>query len=120
VGKRRLTQVTAYPAQHVETYDPTGDAASREGELWADWPASYPRCGLLFHGDNKEVLAHLLPDGFRGKVKLVYIDPPFDRGAGYVRKVSLRGVNNWKTDYLSRLKTIHNGFGLSPGPELKA
>ena len=40
------------------------------------------------------MLAHLLPDGFRGKVKLVYIDPPFDRGAGYVRKVSLRGVNN--------------------------
>ena len=49
--------------------------------------------GLLFHGDNKEVLAHLLANGFRGKVNLIYIDPPFDSGADYVRKVSLRGSN---------------------------
>ena len=52
----------------------------------------YPHGGLLFHGDNKEVLAHLLADGFRGKVNLIYIDPPFDSGANYVRKVQLRGV----------------------------
>ena len=50
-----------------------------------------PTAGLLFHGDNKEVLAHLLASGFRGKVNLIYIDPPFDSGADYVRKVSLRG-----------------------------
>lgn len=47
---------------------------------------------MLFHGDNKEVLAHLLANGFRGKVNLIYIDPPFDSGADYVRKVSLRGL----------------------------
>jgi DNA modification methylase len=46
----------------------------------------------LFHRDNKEVLAHLLANGFRGKVNLIYIDPPFDSGADYVRKVSLRGA----------------------------
>ena len=40
VGKRPLTQVMAFPAQHVETYDPTGDAARRNGETWADWPVS--------------------------------------------------------------------------------
>ncbi len=44
--------------------------------------------GLLFHGDNKDVLAYLLANGFRGKVKLIYIDPPFDSGADYVRKVN--------------------------------
>ena len=59
---------------------------------FSDWPAAYPQGGLLFHGDNKEVLGHLLANGFRGKVNLVYIDPPFDSGADYVRKVSLRGV----------------------------
>ena len=91
VGKRALRHVTAFPAQHVETFDPAGDAARRAGETWAGWPAAYPRGGLLFHGDNKEVLAHLLANGFRGKVDLVYIDPPFDSGADYVRKVSLRG-----------------------------
>ncbi len=91
VGKRPLRDVVAFPAQHVETFDPSGDAAKRGGEIWKDWPDAYPHGGLLFHGDNKEVLAHLLANGFRGKVNLIYIDPPFDSGADYVRKVSLRG-----------------------------
>jgi DNA modification methylase len=93
VGKRPLRRVTAYPAQHVETFDPEGSLGSKpaDPEVWKDWPKGYPKGGLLFHGDNKEVLAHLLANGFRGKVNLVYIDPPFDSGADYVRKVSLRG-----------------------------
>lgn len=91
VGKRPLRHVVAFPAQHVETFDPSGNAPRRGGDVWSDWPAGYPRGGLLFHGDNKEVLAHLLANGFRGKVNLVYIDPPFDSGADYVRKVTLRG-----------------------------
>ena len=95
VGKRPLSRVTAFPAQHVETFDPVGRApspAGPAGDGWRDWPAAYPKGGLLFHGDNKEVLAHLLANGFRGKVNLIYIDPPFDSGADYVRKVSLRGA----------------------------
>lgn len=93
VGKRPLTYVTAFPAQHVETFDPAGtlEHPPVEPDLWKDWPAAYPRGGLLFHGDNKEVLAHLLANGFRGKVNLVYIDPPFDSGADYVRRIALRG-----------------------------
>lgn len=55
-----------------------------------DWPKDLPQAGLLFHGDNKDVLAYLLANGFRGKVKLIYIDPPFDSGADYVRQVVLR------------------------------
>ena len=46
---------------------------------------------LLFHGDNKEILSSLLIAGFRSKVDLIYIDPPFDSGADYVRKFRLRG-----------------------------
>jgi adenine-specific DNA-methyltransferase len=92
VGKRPLRHVTPFPAQLVETFDPDGDAAKRDGEIWRDWPDAYPRGGLLFHGDNKEVLAHLLASGFRGKVDLVYIDPPFDSGADYVRRIQLRGT----------------------------
>ena len=90
VGKRPLNKVRAYPAQLVETFNapdqPTADN-------WDDWPDKYPQGGLLFHGDNKDVIAHLLANGFRGKVKLIYIDPPFDSGADYVRKVQLRGVS---------------------------
>jgi DNA modification methylase len=97
VGKRPLRHVTAFPAQHIETFSPLSPSAQRGelvgSELWKDWPADYPKGGLLFHGDNKEVLAHLLVNGFRGKVNLIYIDPPFDSGADYVRKVQLRGVS---------------------------
>jgi DNA modification methylase len=93
VGKRPLSHVTAFPAQHIETFDPAGSLSKPANlEAWKDWPNSYPKGGLLFHGDNKEVLAHLLANGFRGKVNLIYIDPPFDSGADYVRKVSLRGA----------------------------
>jgi len=91
VGKRPLAQVTAFPAQHIETFDPQQTLNSgADAPAWRDWPAQYPPGGLLFHGDNKEVLAHLLANGFRGKVDLIYIDPPFDSGADYVRRVSLR------------------------------
>ena len=89
VGKRPLTQVKVYPAQEIETFAVEGQAADAD---WSDWPDGYPQGGLLFHGDNKDVLAHLLAKGFRGKVKLIYIDPPFDSGADYVRKVQLRGA----------------------------
>ncbi|MEP7359451.1 MAG: site-specific DNA-methyltransferase, partial [Anaerolineales bacterium] len=90
VGKRPLAQVTAFPAQHIETYSVS--EAVTDPVAWPHWPAAYPQGGLLFHGDNKEVLAHMLSNGFRGQVQLIYIDPPFDSGADYVRKVQLRGV----------------------------
>lgn len=81
VGKLPLRRVTAYPAQLVEVFDPR-PAKTDKGEG-----------GLLFHGDNKDVLAHLLANGYRGKVNLICIDPPFDSGADYVRKVTLRGIS---------------------------
>ena len=82
VGKKPLQRVTAFPAQLAETFDPAGELETPGGEL---------KAGQLFYGDNKEVLAHLLANGYRGKVDLIYIDPPFDSGADYVRKVTLRG-----------------------------
>ena len=93
VGKRPLARVRAYPAQAIERFDATaGQALPLQEAGWSDWPKDLPKGGLLYHGDNKDVLAHLLANGFRGKVKLIYIDPPFDSGADYVRKVQLRGA----------------------------
>ena len=94
VGKRPLREVRAFPAQLVERFAPEAPAGAVSDAVdWSDWPERFDRGGLLFHGDNKEVLAHLLANGFRGKVDLVYIDPPFDSGADYVRKVQLRGAS---------------------------
>jgi DNA modification methylase len=100
VGKKPLSRVTAYPAQAIEQFSsPSPQAGEGLGVTvnlaasdWNDWPQDLPQGGLLYHGDNKDVLAHLLANGFRGKVKLIYIDPPFDSGADYVRKVQLRGA----------------------------
>ncbi|MFZ4580602.1 MAG: DNA methyltransferase [Myxococcota bacterium] len=44
----------------------------------------------LYWGDNLQVMSHLLRE-FRGKVKLIYIDPPFDSKADYKKRVELRG-----------------------------
>lgn len=93
VGKKPLGRVTAFPAQHIERFS-AEDAAHPlppNSADWSKWPKDLPQGGLLYHGDNKEVLAHLLANGFRGQVKLIYIDPPFDSAADYVRKVQLRG-----------------------------
>jgi len=91
VGKRPLRNIIAYPAQLVETFGTENKTDNQQADLWHDWPDDYPKSGLLFHGDNKDVLAQLLTHGFRGKVKLIYIDPPFDSGADYIRQVTLRG-----------------------------
>lgn len=86
VGKKPLDVVRHFPAQLCETVE-VGDPPSEPSyEEFAK--SSY---NLLFHGDNKEILSSLLIAGFRGKVDLIYIDPPFDSAADYVRKIRLRG-----------------------------
>src|ERR1017187_8292436 len=92
IGKQPLETVKSFPAQLVETFN-TKDAPKVPtfNNMNKDWS------NLLFHGDNKEVLSTLLVNGFRGKIDLIYIDPPFDSGADYIRTVSLRG-NKQKLD----------------------
>jgi site-specific DNA-methyltransferase (adenine-specific) len=44
----------------------------------------------IFWGDNLQVISHLLKE-YRGKVDLIYIDPPFDSKADYKKKISIKG-----------------------------
>ncbi len=74
VGKKPLDKVEYYPAQEKEVY---GDKNSKD-------------FNKLFWGDNLQVLVHLLKE-YRGKIDLIYIDPPFDSKAEYVKKVQIRG-----------------------------
>ena len=89
VGKMPLDVVRHFPAQLCETVGVENPPVEPSYKEFAK--RNY---NLLFHGDNKEILSSLLIAGFRGKVDLIYIDPPFDSGADYVRKVKLRGVAN--------------------------
>ena len=74
VGKKPLESVEFYPAQEKEVY---GDKGAKD-------------FNKLFWGDNLQVLSHLLKE-YRGAVDLIYIDPPFDSKADYVKRVQLRG-----------------------------
>lgn len=75
-GKRPFRSTQYYPAQLKETY----------GEASNGW------LNKIFWGDNLQVMSHLLKE-YRGKIKLIYIDPPFDSKADYKKKVSLKGKN---------------------------
>lgn len=71
-GKRPFTSTRYYPAQHKETHGP-------EVEGWRN---------KIYWGDNLQVMSHLLKE-YRGQVKLVYIDPPFDSKADYKKKIQM-------------------------------
>ncbi len=96
VGKKPIDAVKPYPAQLKTLYGFTDNDATTDNapltfnKLQQDWHH------LLLHGDNKEILSSLLCKGFRGKIDLIYIDPPFDSKADYVRKVELRGLKDTK------------------------
>lgn len=74
IGKHPLESIEFFPAQEKEVY---GDKSAKD-------------FNKLFWGDNLQVLSHLLKD-YRGKVDLIYIDPPFDSAADYVKRVKIRG-----------------------------
>jgi len=103
VGKRPIDTVSNYPAQLVETTERNW-VGGQETEPTYERFRSGPN--LLFHGDNKEILSTLLVNGFRDKIDLIYIDPPFASGADYVRKVKLRGI---------RGTTLNEGTGSPRG-----
>lgn len=75
-GKRPFTATQYFPAQLKEVH-------GEEHEGWRN---------KVFWGDNLQVMSHLLKT-FRGKVDLIYIDPPFDSGADYRRKVVVKGAS---------------------------
>jgi len=83
-GKRPFTSTQYYPAQLKEIYGTEVD----------DWR------NKIYWGDNLQVMSHLLKE-FRGKVDLVYIDPPFDSKADYKKTIQLRS---------KQIQNDHNAF----------
>lgn len=52
--------------------------------------SAYGWMNKIYWGDNLQVMSHLLKE-FRGKVDLIYINPPFDSKADYKKTIFLRG-----------------------------
>ncbi len=72
-GKRPYTSTQYYPAQLKESF----------GEPKDGW------MNKIFWGDNLQVMSHLLKE-FRGKIQVVYIDPPFDSRANYKKQIKVK------------------------------
>jgi len=82
-GKRPFNSTQYYPAQLKEQH----------GEPVDGW------LNEIYWGDNLQVMSHLLKK-YRGKINLIYIDPPFDSKADYKKTIQLKG-KQVSTDYNS-------------------
>ena len=71
-GKRPFTSTQYYPAQLKEVH-------GEEVDGWRN---------KIFWGDNLQVMSHLLKE-FRGRVDLIYIDPPFDSKIEYKKTIKV-------------------------------
>lgn len=80
-GKRPYRSTQYYPAQLREQY-------GRSVNGWIN---------KIFWGDNLQVMSHLLKE-YRGKIQLIYIDPPFDSKADYKKKIEVKGMGKVETD----------------------
>ena len=83
-GKRPYRSTQYYPAQLRETY-------GQEQNGWIN---------KIFWGDNLQVMSHMLKE-YRGRIDLIYIDPPFDSKADYKRKIDIRGIGETESDSTS-------------------
>ncbi len=83
-GKRPYRFTQYFPAQLRERY-------GEEKDGWIN---------KIFWGDNLQVMSHMLKE-YRGKIDLIYIDPPFDSKADYKKKIEIKGLGKAETDSTS-------------------
>jgi adenine-specific DNA-methyltransferase len=92
-GQRREVDIAgcAMPMQKIEGIDEPRRSAIANNQLEL-FEQQNPRVddfrNRLVWGDNKLVMASLLQE-FKGKVDLIYIDPPFDVGADFTLDVEI-------------------------------
>jgi adenine-specific DNA-methyltransferase len=97
-GNRRTVHLpsTPLPLQRIETIDEPRDREKARQLGLFDESAFNEKAhrddfrNMLIWGDNKLAMASLL-EQFRGKIDLIYIDPPFDVGADFTMQVALGG-----------------------------
>ena len=94
-GNRREVDIAgcAMPMQRIETIDqPRSEAAAGGAQSLLQFEKKTTRVddfrNRLIWGDNKLVMASLLAE-FKGKIDLIYIDPPFDVGADFTMNVPI-------------------------------
>jgi adenine-specific DNA-methyltransferase len=112
-GNRRPIHlpVTPYPLQRIEAIDEPHDRLKAEQFGLFDeteFNKSNHRDdfrNMLIWGDNKLVMNSLL-EQFRGRIDLIYIDPPFDVGSDFSMNVPIGNMNEELEKVQSVLETV--------------
>jgi adenine specific DNA methylase Mod len=84
-GRRREVTLPSFPLvmQRIETIDEPRDRSKAQGTLFNEGTAHRDDFrNRLIWGDNKLAISALLSE-FRGKVNLIYIDPPYNVDADF-------------------------------------
>ncbi len=92
-GKPQQIERLTLPFQTVETINESRATREREaGSLLQSNARVETDRNQLIWGDNRLVMSSLLED-FAGRVRLVYIDPPFDTGTDFSFSVKIGSVD---------------------------
>ena len=107
-GNRREVDFagSVMPLQKIETVDEPRARAESQGDMFVIGQAHVDDFrNMLIWGDNKLVMSSLLKD-YRGKVDLIYIDPPFDVGADFAMEVPIGDERDRVTKEQSVLELV--------------
>ena len=103
-GNRRTLDVAglALPLQRIETIDEPQSRTQAQGTIFDERKAHRDDFrNRLIWGENKLVMASLMEE-FKGRIDLIYIDPPFDIGADFTMNIPI-GQN---ADKISKSQSI--------------
>ena len=108
-GKKCAPVRVALPFQDVETVNENMSDRAHQLDLFRQGQPGAWRNRLIW-GDKKYVLPSLLPE-FGGKVKLIYIDPPFATGDNFTFTTQVEGEELTKTPGALELKAYRDIWG---------
>lgn len=107
-GKRNSPLRVELPFQTVEMVNESVQERERKLMFSANCESEWRN--RLIWGDKKYVLPSLLPE-FAGKVKLIYIDPPFDTGADFKFQVKVEDEEFTKEPSIIEMKAYRDTWG---------
>jgi DNA modification methylase len=107
-GRRREVALPSFPLamQRIETIDEPRDRSRAQGSLFDEGTAHRDDFrNRLIWGDNKLAMSALLHE-FRGKVDLIYIDPPYNVDANFAMEASFGDGKETLTKVPSALEFV--------------
>jgi len=107
--KRTEVDRIILPFQTVEVIN---EPREKQKRLFKNWPENYPKDwrNMLIWGDNKYIMSSLLPK-FAGKIKLIYIDPPFATGADFSINMKIGDVSWTKEPNIIEERAYRDTWG---------